>query len=223
MRVYSLNSVDSADGLHAVNDSDYPLLRSIGLLARQMNMWSPVRVLPSSTVRGGRAKTLMDIAHVSGMRTIPALSQRAHDCLAASLSDRVEWLPLESPGSNFYIANVIRASQALDYSLSILEKDSSGKVNNIQVYAFNEIAVANELIFKVPDWTYDVLVTDAFVDLVKENRLKGFFFSPVWDSNVAPFKCRPTTADVPLRKDVYGPGGIMTGFNSYWPKEWKSA
>ncbi len=223
MRVYSLSSIDAAGGLHAMQAEDYSLLRTIGPLAPACHRWVPIPVAASSSVRRGRAKQLMDISSVGGMRTIPALSQRARDALAGALGSRVEWLPLQMVESQYCIMNVLRCIAPLDYSQSILERRFDEAVSDIPVYAFSKPAVADELVFKVSDWHYDVLVTDVFVDIVKQQQLEGFFFSPVWDSDVRPFKCRPATTDIAERKDVYGPGGIMTGFESYWPEQWKTS
>jgi hypothetical protein len=48
---------------------------------------------------------------------------------------------------------------------------------------FKPQALKDELIFRIPQrGASDVFVTDAFVKLVEQHRLKGFTFKPMWSN-----------------------------------------
>lgn len=108
----------------------------------------------------------------------PAFSERAVDVLRDILEANGELLPVSCPQGDYWLYNVTRLLQALDYDNSdVYYFDNSRRVMSIDRYAFNDEAIGEIPIFKLADWpTVFPLVTESFVDRVRKHSLLGFDF-----------------------------------------------
>ena len=117
---------------------------------------------------------------------IPVFSKRAVDCLKPLIDKHVEVLPLDFKEKEFYAINVITVLEALDYEKSVYTTFSDGKrIMMVEKYAFLPNVVENIPIFRITDERRSKypLVSDNFKKIVEENKLEGFKFELIWDSD----------------------------------------
>jgi hypothetical protein len=139
------------------------------------------------TPRGSKAK-LPDCSNLSH-DVHPVFSQRAKDLLADRLLGLGRWVELgfdEAPYWLFHVTNVV---DALDEPNSevVYFTDEPKKVLRIAQYIFRPEKVQGQFLFTLPQRPgSNRLVTDEFVDLVREHRLTGFSFEFLWSSETGP-------------------------------------
>jgi hypothetical protein len=128
------------------------------------------------------SKKMRDTIHIgSGM---VAFSEKAVEIMMPFLNGNVQILPLLHPIQKYYLLNVTNVIDALDYNTSEFLKLRSGKMVRVEQYAFKEDVVDNQDIFKIPYFTTSyVYVSDSFRQAVIDNKLTGFNFIELWDSN----------------------------------------
>jgi hypothetical protein len=113
----------------------------------------------------------------------PTFSDRAVDVLKDLLVSNGELLPLDCKERTYRVFNVTRLVDALDEKHSEVERFSSGRIMNVERFAFYSDRVRDLTIFKIPQFPIgDIFVTDSFVERVKSNCLTGFAFDLIWDS-----------------------------------------
>jgi hypothetical protein len=118
----------------------------------------------------------------------PVFSQRAKDLLAPHLQGLGVWVELvsdEAPYWLFYITNVV---DALDLDrCKLLYFPNSSKLMEISEFFFRPDAVGNQFLFTLPQYPgSERLVTDRFVDFVREHGLTGFRFDLLWSQEQGP-------------------------------------
>lgn len=115
---------------------------------------------------------------------IPIFGERAAQVLDTLLADQAELLPLQHPDKTLYAINVIRVVDALDHERSEIEWLAGRPLaKKIHKYVFKPQALEGCTIFKIPERkSLRVFVTDAFKEAVEANKLKGFSFELLWDS-----------------------------------------
>lgn len=118
----------------------------------------------------------------------PTFSDRAVEILRDFLEDNGEIFPLDCEDRNYYVFNVTRMVDALDEENSDVERFSSGRIMEVNRFAFYPDKVRDLSIFKIPQFPIgDVYVTDSFTNRVKSANLTGFAFDLLWDSeNIEP-------------------------------------
>ena len=119
--------------------------------------------------------------------SLPVCSKNAVTILSKEITGCLEFLPVITYfkcDSQFFIMNVIKVISAIDYSRSQYKCFRDGKrILAFQKYAFIEDVVKDKIIFKTADEKLSSpFVTQAFIDIVVKNKLKGFKFKLVWDS-----------------------------------------
>lgn len=83
----------------------------------------------------------------------------------------------------YYLMNVINMIDALDMEKSEFKRYKDGRIMYCTKYVFKKDVIGNNIIFKIPQFPVtDVLVTEEFVKLAKDNDLKGFIFEEFRDS-----------------------------------------
>jgi hypothetical protein len=127
-------------------------------------------------------KKMRDTIHIgSGM---VAFSEKAVEIMMPFLNGNVQILPLVHPTQKYYLLNVTNVIDALDYDNSEFLKLRSGKMVRVEQYVFKGNIVKNQNIFKIPHFTTSyVYVSDSFRQAVIDNKLTGFNFIELWDSN----------------------------------------
>jgi hypothetical protein len=139
---------------------------------RLADTWTPVAVKTLKVKKAGDFPYL--ISHV------PVFSGRAWQILQSLVKGSVEALPLEHPTKTVYAINVLDLLDCLDYSRSQIVRFPSGGIMEIERYAFKEGCVEGKHIFKIAEAPLkQVLVSDAFKELVERSQLEGLIFSKV--------------------------------------------
>jgi len=153
-----------------------------------------------------------DIVRLYGGLPNIAFSNRVKIQLEGSSEATGQWSKLSAPDSEFWLFHSTLVIDALDQSQSGIRKLKSGRVLDIKKYAFSPEIVPVQRIFMVKTKPYDLLCTDYIANMISEYGWKGFLFQPVWDSDLEPFPVRPTNRELIARPEVYGPDGIVKGY-----------
>ncbi len=116
---------------------------------------------------------------------LPVFSLRAIEALGDLLEGNGEILPTTCEGDQLFFFNVTKVIDVLDESNSeVLRFDHIPEVMRIAKYAFFIEALAQAVIFKIPQYrTGHVLVTDLFVERVKSTGLRGLGFPRLWSTD----------------------------------------
>lgn len=142
---------------------------------RMTDKWTPPKVC-------GRVAEFNDFPGLS--LGIPVFSERACQALADFLEPNGELLPLDSElETKFYMYNVTTLSDALDHSRSeckFYRRDPPTTAVSIDYFAFNEEKLRGLSIFLLYELPSLVIVTEDFVNRVREEELEGFQFSKIW-------------------------------------------
>ncbi len=104
---------------------------------------------------------------------VPVFSQRAVDALHECLTRNGELLPLSFPGGQYYAFNCLNTVDCLDYERSALTRLPSGRIMRIDRYVFLADRLQDVEIFRLPDYSAAVFVTDTFVRRLRQNGLTG--------------------------------------------------
>jgi hypothetical protein len=129
---------------------------------------------------------------ISSLSELPVFSEKAFKVLTPFLDNHIQVLPLKNPDLFYYAINVTNVIDAIDYNLSDLEKLADGRTIEIKNHVFKKQEVINQHIFKTPELpTLFVYVSDRFRQAVIDNRLSGFNFVELWDSEATNYKDCP--------------------------------
>ncbi|SMP32715.1 hypothetical protein SAMN06265361_10932 [Laceyella tengchongensis] len=142
--------------------------------------WQPVEVY---IIEEGKRKS--DCPPFWGCSFALVFSERALGVLEDLVKEKVEALPLVHPEDNYWLIHILHAIDAVDYEKAIVETTESGRLIDFEKYAFSKEKVKGEHIFQVylGDQVHPVVfVSDEFKHVVEANRLVGFEFIEVWDS-----------------------------------------
>ncbi|MCS7461414.1 hypothetical protein N0M98_14775 [Paenibacillus doosanensis] len=114
----------------------------------------------------------------------PIFSEKAVSVLNHLLEGKAEVLPYQHKHDKYFAINVTNMIDCIDFSKADFSTyTGSDSVKEINKYVFIESLIANESIFKIPQFRGTrVFVTDQFRDKVLEAKLTGFKFREVWDS-----------------------------------------
>jgi hypothetical protein len=140
------------------------------------------------TPRGSKAK-LADYSNVNH-NVHPVFSQRAKDILSDRLHGLGRWIELvsdEAPYWLFYVTNVVDALDEPASKVIYFDDDVPNKVLRIAQHVFRPERVQGQFLFTLPQKKgYHRLVTDDFINVVREHRLTGFRFEFLWSSETGP-------------------------------------
>ena len=154
-----LDEVKSFDGREKIND------------------WKPVKV-----------KRMYDrqFSNTPGfLPHIPVFDKKAIYILGDLLKGNAEILPLDCENGDFYVINVTKVLDCVDYEESSYKTFSDGKrIMRFTKYVFDSGKVAEHHLFKIRDERLKrPFVSDEFRKRVLESELSGFIFRLVWDSD----------------------------------------
>jgi hypothetical protein len=117
----------------------------------------------------------------------PVFSERARRLLEPHLEGCGRWIELgfdAAPYWLFFITNVV---DALDVHRSEVNRFADGRAMRVVTYVFNPEALQHQFLctLSLLPGTHRI-VTDTFVDLVRQHRLTGFLFQRLWSSDTGP-------------------------------------
>ena len=180
MKIWQMNfELDCYDNLEPVHNLTVDELQSFDG-RRHLNNWTPLRVMRMEPEKG------LELSDAPGF-ILPVFSRRALDYLKPLIAPHVEVLPLSFDEGEFFAINVITVLDAVDYQNSVYKTFRDGKrIMSFKKYAFHESIVAVVPIFKISDERVRyAFVSDEFKQIVEQNKLTGFVFRLVWESNMA--------------------------------------
>lgn len=108
------------------------------------------------------------------------------EVLRPLIQNSIEELELQFSEVEYYAINVITVLNVLDYDKSDYIKFSDGnRIMVIEKYVFKKCdALVNHNIFKIVDEPgRKAFVSDSFKQTAEDNKLSGFKFELVWDSD----------------------------------------
>lgn len=144
---------------------------------KKAGSWKPVRLERIYDRAYGNSIGL--IAH------IPVFDRKAAETLNDFLVGNAEVLPVDCEDGDFYMVNVIKVLDCIDYGKSEYKTFSDGiRIMRFKKYSFIENAVRGEHLFKIKDEPVSYpFVSDEFRKKVIDNGLTGFEFELAWDSD----------------------------------------
>lgn len=114
-------------------------------------------------------------------------SEKAKRCLEGLIDDCVEFIPVKYQSETMYIVNILCILDAIDYDNSTFRKLDTGQVAGVKNYSFVASEIQGFNIFKLilngRIYSTKIFVTSEFKTMVEKNKLLGFKFVEVWDSN----------------------------------------
>jgi hypothetical protein len=176
MRVYQLGAdADRYCPLTVVHDDDF---RKLSALHDQPvpQAWVPVQV-EWLDERGSRRKPLPDFPSFGG---VLAFTQKALDALEDLLEPNGVILPLQMSGGSVFVYMVTHKVDALDEDRCEITRFSTGRIMDVQRFAFHAGSITGAPIFKVLQLRSRVFVTEMFAERVNELGLTGFVLNQVW-------------------------------------------
>jgi len=128
-------------------------------------------------MRKEKRKPVADFTQITLM---PLISLRGRAVIEPLTGNQVEFLPFETPVSLYYGLHV-QYVDCLDAARAeAIHFKSSGRIMEVTKYAFHWDRLKNMHIFRLPELGLSRLfVSDAFKQVVEENRLTGLLFYPV--------------------------------------------
>ena|SRR5687768_14373951 len=146
----------------------------------QRKSWVPILVRRVAEDEGRHFETA-DFpwlgSHVLVMR------RRATEVLAELLNEYGELLPLECADAELWAYNVCRVVDALDEERAKIARfPGTGRIMSVERYAFRPEQVDGHLLFKLRQLPLGpIVVSDAFVQLVRSRQLVGLDFQAIWE------------------------------------------
>jgi hypothetical protein len=133
----------------------------------------------------------------------PTFDDVAKAVLAPYIARYGEFLPVRYANQNRWMFNCLHMLSALDVDNSVITRFTDGRIMHLQgpLY-FNAPQLIDEWIFLPAERPYQIFVTDKFVKVVEDNKLTGFDFNEIWDSNDLPAKQKPYDPALLTRRDL---------------------
>lgn len=117
----------------------------------------------------------------------PVFSQRAKELLGRHLDGLGRWIELDCPEAPYWLFWITNVVDALDEDRSQIRRFSDGDVMRIESFTFKPERVRDQVLFTLPQRPGSQrLVTQSFVELVRQHRLTGFRFHLLWSLDGGP-------------------------------------
>ncbi len=176
---FALAEAPSLLGHHSLDDDitpgfDVADARNDWEQVRLRNAWQPPRVL-------GRVAPYNDYPGID--MVLPAFSRRACDVLHQFLVPNGELLPLRTESDQeYFFFNITTIVDALDIKNSDCDFwcDPPTTATSIEHFEFATNKLKGLSIFRIHQWPMGAIVTDKFVQRVREYGLNGFDFIKLW-------------------------------------------
>jgi hypothetical protein len=120
-------------------------------------------------------KKMPDFFDISNTGVI-AVSEQALSKLESQINSGIEFLPLETDAGKFFAINVLKVIDCLDKERSKFTATQAGIIINYSFLEFDSEKINGNMIFKIPELPYTVLVTQDLQDICDEEYLQGLSF-----------------------------------------------
>lgn len=134
------------------------------------------------------AKKIADCSKLWNKTGTYVFSEKAKDCLEELIRGCVEFIPAVFENTTYYIINILSIADAIDYEKAEFQRLSTGLVVGLEKYSFHEERLKGLNIFVTTLNGYiqstEVFVTSEFKKVVEKNKLLGFKFIEVWNSQM---------------------------------------
>lgn len=123
-----------------------------------------------------------EVGDFTSLGTIPVFSERAVAVLGELLSRNGELLPLECSACDrrYYAYNVVTVIDALDRERTKAEWFDSARIMIVDRYAFQPGRLRTAEIFRIPQQSAPVFITDVFMKQLSHSGLDAFAPKLVW-------------------------------------------
>ena len=146
--------------------------------------WKPIKVKKMEPDKD-QPKNL-PLGDAPNLSFAPAFSRKAKDALYNLIKDDVEILNLDCNDGEYYCINIIKVLDVIDRKKSEYKTFSDGKrIMRFIRYSFKENSIIEKAnIFKIIDHkcSNSPFVSEEFKKCVEDNKLEGFVFEEIWDS-----------------------------------------
>ena len=109
----------------------------------------------------------------------PVVTERVIKIIQKYLERNVEILPLQHEKYKLFLLNIINIIDCLDKENSDIVYLPSGNIMKINKYKFNEDLLTNVHIFKIPQRSGAVFVSEELKSLIEQSKFKGFQFTKI--------------------------------------------
>lgn len=144
--------------------------------SRRRELWKPIAVKKMED---------KELSNAPGFYShIPVFDKIALEVVKDLIKDYAEALPLICSEGEFYAINVVEVLNGIDYDKAKFKTYRDGKrIMRFEKYEFVKNAIDKKHIFKIVDEPLrKPFVSDEFRNRVIDNKLEGFKFELVWDS-----------------------------------------
>jgi hypothetical protein len=132
------------------------------------------------------------------------LDARAKEVLESYLAPNGELLPLRYGNEPRWLFNCTNLVRAINLDLSVVDRFSDGKINYLRgPLFFDQKLLENEWIFMPAERPAEIFVTDKFVKVIEDNKLTGFKFKEIWDSEAPVPTQKPVNTQFLHRQDMH--------------------
>lgn len=161
---------DTYDSLRILAKNSLEIYKELSN-TKPIENWLPV---PVSIVK---MKLKGDFPSMSGL---VSFSEKALLTLKPIIKESVQVLPLQCKTGTFYAIKVLEKA-SLDFDKVEVDRSSSGRIIEIDKYAFKKETVIGKNIFTIEELTYSrPIVSEAFIEVVEQNKLEGLTIKKVW-------------------------------------------
>lgn len=176
MTIYKFEVIEDQEWIFPVDDEDFETFFAMD--GRAIQDWaSPVTRIVEAE-EGAEEPSYSDFPWLG--EHAPILKKPAVDALAPVLTQYGQLLPLK--GENVWLFNVTTVLDALDKEKSGIVYFDDGDILDIERHVFKRDVIGAAELFKLPMRGSAVYVTGSFVERVRNSRLRGVSFAPVWTS-----------------------------------------
>lgn len=184
MKIYKLSfSSENYEWLQPLTPLTYDDLHSFDGRSH-IKDWKPIKVKKMKADKG-EPKNL-PLGDAPNISFAPAFSIKAKDALYNLIKNEVEFLDLNCNEGDFCVINITNVLDVIDRDKSIYKTFSDGiRIMRFIKYSFiNSSKLRDSHIFKIQEHKYgnSSFVSEKFKKCVEDNKLEGFVFEEVWDS-----------------------------------------
>jgi hypothetical protein len=184
MKVYRFSVQAGYEWVVAHSHADFEVFRGFDGTSRSAG-WRPVPVKLVKQDERGKPYAESDFPWLG--EHAPVMRPRAVGVLRSMLGGDGELLPLDCPGADLKVLNVLQVVDALDLERSKLVRfPSTGQIMTVESHVFHAERLDGVKVFKVPELLRtEAFVTYEVVNLIQSVGLKGVGFRLVWDETSA--------------------------------------